>query len=118
MEAQYFLWMLTHDAYNVGTYWQKDSFNEDHRRRVECAKCGSTETMHHILFDCDVNDFFVGQSTVWTLAEQLWGHTRCNWPTISWRTVITAGCLPHRDAKGRTVSGLNRLWAILMSESA
>ncbi|KAI5823620.1 RnaseH-domain-containing protein [Schizophyllum commune Tattone D] len=114
LEAQYFLWMLTHDGYKVGTYWLKDNFNEDQRRRGECAKCGSIETMHHILFDCD----FEGQATVWTLAEQLWRHTKHDWPMVSLGTVVTAGCLPHRNSKGRPILGLNCLWAIIMSETA
>ncbi|KAI3998351.1 hypothetical protein K525DRAFT_176296, partial [Schizophyllum commune Loenen D] len=70
--------------------------------------------MHHILFDCD----FEGQATVWTLAEQLWRHTKHDWPMVSLGTVVTAGCLPHRNSKGRPILGLNCLWAIIMSETA
>ncbi|TRM69149.1 hypothetical protein BD626DRAFT_391040 [Schizophyllum amplum] len=114
LECQYFLWMLTHDAYKVGTYWLKGSFNADQKRRAECAKCGAIETMHHILFDCE----YTGQDLVWRLTEQLWGHTKKRWTKQSLGTVVAAGCNPHKTDKGRPMAGANRLWTILMSESA
>ncbi|KAL1740803.1 hypothetical protein HDZ31DRAFT_46748 [Schizophyllum fasciatum] len=114
LECQYFLWMLIHDAYKVGTYWLKESFQEEQRRRAECARCGYNETMHHILFDCECE----GQATVWRLAERVWRLTKKQWPGNSLGVVAGAGCKPHRAADGRPLTGLNRLWAILISESA
>ncbi|KAL1748665.1 hypothetical protein HDZ31DRAFT_29326 [Schizophyllum fasciatum] len=114
LECQYFLWMLIHDAYKIGTYWLKESFKEEQRRRADCQRCGYVETMHHILFDCECE----GQATVWRLAEQLWKRSGKAWPGHSLGIVAGAGCKPHRTADGRPITGLNRLWAILISESA
>ena len=45
-----FLWKLLHGAYRVGGYWENvPSFGH----RAVCAVCGVTETMEHILLECD-----------------------------------------------------------------
>ncbi|KAL1744066.1 hypothetical protein HDZ31DRAFT_39496 [Schizophyllum fasciatum] len=70
--------------------------------------------MHHILFDCDCE----GQATVWRLADQLWTHTGKQWAGRSLGIVAGAGCKPYRSENGRPENVLNRLWTILISESA
>ncbi|KAK0500541.1 hypothetical protein EDD18DRAFT_1329557 [Armillaria luteobubalina] len=45
-----FLWMTMHDAYKVGSWWENIPGYEQRGSR---AKCNQTETMEHILFECE-----------------------------------------------------------------
>lgn len=62
---RYFLWMLLHDGYKVGRYWDKIP-NLD--ALGTCSKCGVKESMEHILTRCDAP----GQREVWELVSELW----------------------------------------------
>ena len=50
--ARYFLWMATHDAYQISNYWLKENFREEIQNRSECVHCCVSETMNHILTQC------------------------------------------------------------------
>jgi len=62
---RFFLWMMLHDDYKVGYYWEKITGSENWGK---CSKCGVTESMQHILTQCTEP----GQSQVWELASELW----------------------------------------------
>ncbi|KAF8178320.1 hypothetical protein K438DRAFT_1467117, partial [Mycena galopus ATCC 62051] len=67
-QIRYFLWMVTHDAYIVGTHWLRDSNSPEKQERGICQHCGIPETMEHILSQCEAP----GQESVWRLAKELW----------------------------------------------
>jgi len=66
--TRYFLWMTMHDAYMVGDKWLRPSFAAEFQERSECRHCRKTETMEHILTECEAP----GQSEIWALARELW----------------------------------------------
>jgi hypothetical protein len=51
-QKQTFKWMLLHDAYKVGTHWI-DAGNPELQERSQCRVCQITETMEHILTECN-----------------------------------------------------------------
>jgi ribonuclease HI len=106
----YFLWMLIHDAYKVGKHWLKVSGSE---WKGICTS-GVTETMNHILTECQEN----GQKQVWDLALELWilktkQLLRPLIGEIMVRALIKRGTKP-----GATDKATSRLYRILVSESA
>ncbi|KAK7683569.1 hypothetical protein QCA50_013407 [Cerrena zonata] len=130
-----FLWKLTHNAHKVGNYWKNIPGYEDRRN---CPKCDTPETMTHILFECEEQ----GQTAVWDLAQNLWSKSGQKWPTQSLETLIGCGLIPFkqidkktgtsedddqntlhlardpRKKKPKGKSGRQRLYMILMTESA
>jgi hypothetical protein len=48
--GHFFLWMLIHDGYKVGRHWEKI---ERHEEKANCNRCGITESMQHMLTQCD-----------------------------------------------------------------
>ncbi|KAJ6503929.1 hypothetical protein C8R45DRAFT_754723, partial [Mycena sanguinolenta] len=59
--VRFFLWMLLHDGYKVGDDWDKI---QGHEYKSTCPKCGTVESMDHILTKCEEN----GQKQIWELA--------------------------------------------------
>ncbi|TFY51822.1 hypothetical protein EVJ58_g10361 [Rhodofomes roseus] len=109
-----FLWMTMHDAYMVGTNWQKPSFPAEIQARQECATCGQIESMEHILSECQAP----GQELIWSLAKELWTKKNKKWPRPSLGAVLSSPVAPFKTKKGKPKSGDARLYRILMTESA
>ncbi|KAF9262885.1 hypothetical protein L218DRAFT_821602, partial [Marasmius fiardii PR-910] len=74
-ECKYFLWMTAHDAYMVGSNWQRPNYKPELQERARCDKCNVLEDMKHILTECASN----GQRTVWKLAGKLWEKKGMTW---------------------------------------
>ncbi|KAJ7035776.1 hypothetical protein C8F04DRAFT_954637 [Mycena alexandri] len=103
---RFFMWMLLHDGYKVGDHWTNIP---GHTEKATCSHCGVTESMSHILTNCDAP----GQSLVWDLASELWKRQvgpelR---PTIS--EIMACGAITCGN-KGTT----RLLFRIIVSESA
>ncbi|TBU56969.1 hypothetical protein BD310DRAFT_788862, partial [Dichomitus squalens] len=47
--VRYFLWMAIHDGYMIGDQWMRPNMSAELQERATCNKCGSTESMEHIL---------------------------------------------------------------------
>ncbi|KAI0677753.1 hypothetical protein C8Q78DRAFT_1090248, partial [Trametes maxima] len=58
-----FLWKALHGAHRVGEYW---NHIPGYEQRGLCAKCGTHETMEHILTKCTAP----GQEIAWKLAKE------------------------------------------------
>jgi ribonuclease HI len=101
---RFFLWMLIHDGYKVGSYWKKlGDFDE----RMECRVCGVDETMDHILTKCDAP----GQSEVWELASRVWHNKTGNDLHPTTGEIMACGAISKGD------KGTTRLFRILVPES-
>ncbi|KAJ7620573.1 RnaseH-domain-containing protein [Mycena polygramma] len=102
---RFFLWMLIHNGYKVGKYWDHVN-NNQHRGR--CTRCGVHESMEHILTKCDEP----GQKEIWDLASEMWRMKTGKdlRPTIG---QIMAGGVTNCGDPGKT-----RLYKILITESA
>ncbi|KAJ7702212.1 hypothetical protein B0H17DRAFT_923448, partial [Mycena rosella] len=104
--ARFFLWMLIHDGYKVGRYWDKIV---GHKQKATCNRCGISESMAHILTQCDLP----GQEAVWELASEVWKlKTGDDLPKPTTGQIMSCAAIKRHDA------GTTRLYRILVSESA
>ncbi|KAJ6628183.1 hypothetical protein B0H10DRAFT_1940730 [Mycena sp. CBHHK59/15] len=94
-----FLWKGIHNAHRVGKYWTHIPECED---RAMCK-------------DCEV---IPGQEIVWRAAETLWLKKEAVWPAVTLGTILGCGLAEFRDDKGKIKCGTQRLYRILVSESA
>lgn len=113
-EVRYFLWMSAHDAYMVGTNWQRTNYSPELHARGDREICGQTETMEHILSECQAP----GQRQVWRMAKELWQRRNKKWPRPSLGAVLSSPIAPFRTKAGKPKAGDARLYRILMTESA
>ena len=113
-EVRYFLWMAAHDAYMIGTNWQRTNYSLELQQRGNCEVCGCTETMEHILSECEAP----GQSQIWRMAKGLWKKRNGKWPRPSLGAVLSSPIAPFITKKGKPKTGDARLYRIIMSESA
>ncbi|KAF7419654.1 hypothetical protein PC9H_002246 [Pleurotus ostreatus] len=90
-QIRYYLWMVAHDAYCIGTL-----------------------NMSHILSRCETP----GQEQIWELAKELWTKTGRTWTQPWIGNIIACALTKTNKEKGERDPGGDRLWRILISESA
>lgn len=81
--------------------------------RAMCVKCNTVESMNHILAECSNP----GQKEVWELARQLWAKRSDHEISPSIGTILGCG-LANFTHDGKPNTGKNRLYKIIISESA
>ncbi|KAJ7136376.1 ribonuclease H-like protein [Mycena crocata] len=106
-----FMWKCLHQAYKIGTYWRNIPTYE---HWAVCRHCDVDETMEHILLECNAP----GRELLWSLAKKLWELKGYQWPEMSYGTIFACGLADVRDSRGKRDSGANRLFRILISETA
>jgi ribonuclease HI len=106
-----FLWKGLHNAHRIGKYWTHIPECAD---RATCKTCDETEDLEHILVGCQSPE----RRIIWEAAESLWLKKETNWPAVSLGTILGCGLADFRDEKGKPKRGTQRLYRILMSESA
>jgi len=105
-----YLWKTLHSAYKVGNFWDNIP---GHEQWGLCPVCETEESMEHILLECDAP----GRTQIWKLANKLW-KMRSNQPLpSSYGSILGCGIAVHTK-NGKPDTGLNRLFRIIMSESA
>ncbi|KAK0470844.1 hypothetical protein IW261DRAFT_1553664 [Armillaria novae-zelandiae] len=109
--ACFFLWMVVHDGYIVRRHWKHINSCED---RIECKKCGTEESMDHILTRCDAP----GQREVWELAKRLWQQKTKTDLIITKGLIMSCGIQPPSVHRSHSRKGIERFCRILISESA
>ncbi|KAJ7882703.1 hypothetical protein B0H13DRAFT_1890726 [Mycena leptocephala] len=92
-------------------YW---SHIPECEERATCKDCGVVEDLEHILLGCASP----GQELVWKAAESLWREKEPHWPMVSLGTILGCGLAEFKDDRGRLKRGTQRLYRILISESA
>jgi hypothetical protein len=70
--------------------------------------------MEHILIDCEAP----GCQTLWDLARELWEKTGHDWPEINLGSIFACGFAHFKTAKDKPDKGADRLFRILISETA
>ncbi|EPS98432.1 hypothetical protein FOMPIDRAFT_58832, partial [Fomitopsis schrenkii] len=107
-----FLWKSIHNGLRCGDFWEKIRGYEE---RAVCKICGETETLEHILTECDA----VERRTIWRITEGIWKlkqYSEWKCPTMS---IIQTACIQTKKKDRRKVRpGAERLWMILITESA
>jgi hypothetical protein len=116
-ECRHFLYRTMHDSYMVGSQWDREGFKDEIRARKDCRHegCGGLDSMEHILMYCEAP----GQQHVWALAKALWKEKapgRRFWPGIG--MILSSGMARFEDATGARDYGAERLYRILVTESA
>ncbi|SJL06249.1 uncharacterized protein ARMOST_09585 [Armillaria ostoyae] len=110
--ARSFIWKATHKAYRLGNAWA--GFGPEYASRVLCPECGDTETMDHILLECEIP----GRRNVWMLAEDMWRKKGYTWPSMSLGLILGCALYDPRDDEDGRLPGAARLFRIIVSESA
>lgn len=108
-----FLWLMMHNAHKVGDYWVHKAKNKEHW--ANCNRCGVEDSMDHILTECEAPEV----KTIWNLAEKLWKMKMSTWPGIrNAASILACGLADFRSPNGKKLTGANRLYRIIIFESA
>ncbi|KAK0459915.1 ribonuclease H-like protein [Armillaria novae-zelandiae] len=106
-----FLWMTMHDAYKIGSWWED---KPGYEQRSRCTRCNVTESMEHILFECEVP----GQSQVWRLTRKLWAKKESELPDPSFANLLATPLIHLHGREDTKLKGDTRLMRIVISEAA
>ena len=119
--VQQFMYKSMHGTHLVGKYWR--NINGFEGREI-CATCNETESMSHILTECNERN----ARLIWRLAKALWPHRNIPWPEITLGTVLGCGNITlqperpgrHNQRRQRKTTHRvpTRLFQIILSESA
>ena len=105
-----FIWKATQHAYKIGEYW---AHIEGYENRGTCPICNELEDMEHILTKCKAGT----RSTAWRLANKIWAKRHTS-PLPSHVGDILGCGLANFKSNDKPDKGLNRLYRILVSETA
>ena len=83
---QQFLYRTMHGTHLVGKYWRHINGYE---ARETCTACNETESMSHILTQCNETS----TQLIWRLAKTLWPHRNTPWPEITLGTILGCGSI-------------------------
>ncbi|KAF9025573.1 hypothetical protein BDZ89DRAFT_1092598 [Hymenopellis radicata] len=75
-KSQMFRWRGIHEAHATGNFFAR---MENLGHLAICPKCGETESMEHILLECEAG----AHETIWSIARELWESTGETWPALS-----------------------------------
>ncbi|KAJ4463450.1 hypothetical protein C8R41DRAFT_898810 [Lentinula lateritia] len=94
-----FLWMVYHNAYKNGEYWDTIPGYEI---RANCSECRC---------NCP------GQDLIWRLGQELWKNKRSAWVKPHFGIILGCGLANFKNDDNKPLSGDSRLYRILISES-
>lgn len=110
-----FLWKCLHDAYKVGSYWNRETMQAELKSRRTCRHDGKEDSLNHIISECSC----AGQGLVWEEAENVWRRkTGEIWPKRNLPIVLGSTLAKFKGSNGRVSIGLTRLHKILNVEAA
>ncbi|KAJ7138286.1 hypothetical protein C8R44DRAFT_607147, partial [Mycena epipterygia] len=89
-----FLQKAIHGAHRIGQFWTKIPGYKEH---AICQHCNMTESLEHILFECQQP----GQSEVWKLATDLWAMKHGKLPPPSMGGILGC-CLTSFEQESKT----------------
>jgi ribonuclease HI len=106
-----FLWRGLHETYKCGNYWRNIPTFE---HWAICPVCNVDETMEHILLECNAP----GQKLIWNLCRELWKMKFPEMPDLCIGLIFGCGLAEIKNSKGKKMMEANRLFKILVTESA
>jgi hypothetical protein len=109
---QGFLWKTIHNAFKIGNFWTKIP---EYEQRANCSLCGEVEDMDHILVDCPNS---LPCKIIWNLAKMVWEMKGEKWEKMTFGKIMGCNLLSLKNQKGKPKKGKNRLYTIIISESA
>lgn len=111
-QIRIFFWITMHNAQKVGEYWIQKAKNREHW--AKCHVCGEDDSIDHILTKCNSPEVRI----IWKLAKELWMKKQNKWPEIkNASSILACGLAEFKTADGKKLTGANRLYRILISES-
>ncbi|OSD01785.1 hypothetical protein PYCCODRAFT_1502041 [Trametes coccinea BRFM310] len=113
-EQRQYLWKALHDAFMIGRHWDRPAMKPELRARGVCAHCNVTESMNHILFECQSE----GQERIWDLTQSIWRSATDKTIQPCWGTVILAPCVRIYSDGTKRLRTLESRWTILALEAA
>jgi ribonuclease HI/exonuclease III len=106
-----FLWKSMHGAYMIGSAW-------DHipnlSRLADCPCCHTTESMEHILTECQLPS----RNYIWSCAAKLWRLKFDDDLIVSYGSILGSALITFTSEKDKHYTAKTRLYRILVSESA
>ncbi|KAI0715291.1 hypothetical protein C8Q76DRAFT_603527, partial [Earliella scabrosa] len=106
-----FLWKALHDALRVGRFWENVPGYEG---RATCAVCGTTESLEHILLECDAP----GQREVWSLVRRAIGERGLPMIPLTFGAILGAPLLSAAKLLGRKTRTVDRYYQMVTLISA
>ena len=106
-----FLWKHAHGIYRLGSFWNHIPGCED---RAECPLCLKYDTFEHIITDCNSTE----RKITWEQANALWKRRYNEDLPVSEGAILGGGLADFRRNDGRPDAAKNRLYRILITESA
>jgi len=101
-----------HNAQKLGKYWLR---SKENAHWANCHFCNETDSMDHILTECTAPEVKI----IWKLAEILWRKKMDTWPAINnTGAVLACAMIDFTTPQGKSLTGANRLYRIIISESA
>ncbi|KAK0502693.1 hypothetical protein EDD18DRAFT_1063755, partial [Armillaria luteobubalina] len=76
--------------------------------------CNQTETMEHILFECEAP----GQNQVWKLTQELWARKESKLPKLDFATLLATQFIKLNGRGETELQGDTRLAKIVITEAA
>ena len=107
-----FLWKLIHNAHKCGNHWLKIRNFKD---RGVCHNCNTTESMQHIIFNCEANHC----SHAWDIVKELCSLKCIPWPhSFDITSIMALPLLKVKSENDRIRTGATHLLLIAASECA
>jgi hypothetical protein len=106
-----FIFKIIKNIQRVGKYWKNIPGCKD---RVNCQTCHSTESMEHILTECEI----IGQAEIWDLVKEIWERKYDDWRKPNFGEIMGCASAAFYDENGKYNIGKTRLYQILISEAA
>ncbi|KAF9022107.1 hypothetical protein BDZ89DRAFT_1197489 [Hymenopellis radicata] len=111
-KSQMFRWRGIHEAHATGNFFAR---MENLGHLAMCPKCGETESLEHVLLECEAG----AHETVWSIARKLWESAGETWPVLSFGLLIGCGAAqPSKEKTKASRDGQNRLFQKLVSEGS
>jgi len=106
-----FLWKHAHGIYRLGSFWDHIPGCEG---RAECPLCLKYDTFEHIVAECDSTE----RKTTWEQANALWKQRYDEDLPVSEGAILGGGLANFKRNDGKPDAAKNRLYRILITESA
>ena len=106
-----FLWKHAHEIYRLGAFW---THIPGLKSRAECPICKKYDTLEHIISECKS----VERITIWCQANQLWRQRHTEDLPVSEGAILGRGLANFKNKDGNLDTGKNRLYRIIITESA
>ncbi|KAK0201490.1 hypothetical protein DFS33DRAFT_1375104 [Desarmillaria ectypa] len=106
-----FLWKALQNTFKIRTFWEH--LGHQYAMRGECPHCKVSESMEHVLTECNIG----GRATLWGLACELWERTGRQWFLVTLGVALGATLMQIKTEKGSVDRAATRLYRILMTET-